>query len=219
MITFSKSDFWRAFVAGALIALLALPVLKNLGVLGLLAGYGNFVFYLIAAVWLVFLPLAVGSGLYIVYCLLVPRRPTFYRIGKYGIVGLLNTFLTLGILNFLIIASGIDSGIIFDFFVAISFLGGVTNAFFWNKFWTFESKRTEEIKKEYLFFFAVTGATTLINIFLMHIFVNVIGAPFSLDLKVWANISSLFLIPVSFFGNFFGWKILVFKKNSQPSSL
>ncbi len=213
MTTFSKSDFWRAFIAGELIAFLALPVFKNLGLFGLFTGYGNFIFYLFIGLWLVFLPLAAGSGLYAVYFLSIPKRPIFYRVGKYGIVGILNSFLTLGILNFLIIMSGISRGLIFDFFVVISFWGGVTNAFFWNKFWTFDSKKTEEIKKEYISFFAVTGATTLINVFLMHILVNVIGAPFSLDLKVWVNISSLFLIPVSFFGNFFGYRIFVFKNN------
>jgi len=37
-VEFSKGDFWRAFWAGELIALLALPVLKNLSLLEALGG-------------------------------------------------------------------------------------------------------------------------------------------------------------------------------------
>lgn len=209
---FSKTDFWRAFVAGGLIALLALPIFKNLGAFNLFfTGRDDAVFYLSLALWLIFIPLASACGLYIVYRLTILKRPIFYQIGKYGIIGLLNSALNLAVLNFLILLSGITKGLWFDVFVIIAFWAAVTNAFFWNKFWTFNSSGTKEMKGEYVKFFAVCGATSLINVFLMHILVNVIGAPRSLDPKAWANIASLSLIPVSFFGNFFGWKILVFK--------
>ncbi len=210
-MTFTKSDFWRAFITGGLIALLALPVFKNLGVSDLFAGYGNFVFYLFMALWLIFLPLATGSGLYVVYFFFAKRRPVFYQVGKYGIVGLLNSFLNLGIMNFFILASGIASGLWFDFFYAVAYWGAVTNAFFWNKFWTFKATGKENIRKEYTKFFAVSGAVALINVLLMHILVNVTGPFLPVNQNVWANIASVLLVPVSFFGNFFGWKILVFK--------
>ncbi len=117
------------------------------------------------------------------------------------------------ILNFLILISGITKGLWFDFFFAIACWGGVTNAFFWNKFWTFNAKHTEKIRKEYVKFFAVSGATTLINVFLIHILVNIIGVPPSISPETWVNIASISLIPVSFFGNFFGYRIFVFKNN------
>lgn len=211
MMTFSKSDFWRAFIAGGFIAFLALPVLKNLGAFDLLIGYNNAVFYLCVGFWIIFLPIATASGLYVVYSVTISKWPIFYQLGKYGIIGLLNTFLDLGILNLLILLTGIARGLWLDLFVVIAFCTSITNAFFWNKFWTFSLKNTEEVEKEYVKFFAVAGATALINIFLMHVLVNIVGAPFSIDPKTWVNIAAVSLIPVSFFGNFFGWKFLVFK--------
>lgn len=211
-MNFSKADFWRAIIVGELIALLALPVFKNLGLFAFFSGFGSGIFYLCIGLWLIFLPLAAAGGLFAVFRLSVPRWPECYRIAKYGIIGLLNSFLTLGILNFLIIVSGIDRGLWFDAFYAAACAGGVTNAFFWNKFWTFNAGGTEKIRQEYVKFFAVAGTTTLINIFLMHILVNIIGVYFSFNLKIWANVSSVFLVLVSFFGNFFGWKIFVFNK-------
>jgi putative flippase GtrA len=208
-MNFSKYDFWYAVIAGEAIAILALPVFKNLGIFDIFTN--DIIFYSSLGLWLVFLPLVIAVGLYIAYYMTILKWPIFYQIGKYGIIGLLNSFLTLGILNFLILISGIVRGLWFNIFFAIACCGGVTNAFFWNKFWTFDSKKTPEIKKEYIKFFAVTGATTLVNIFLMHVLVNVIGAPSSVNPKAWVNISSAFLIFVSFFGNFFGWKFLVFK--------
>ena len=71
----------------------------------------------------------------------------------------------------------------------------------------------EKIKKEYLVFFAVSAAVAFLNVFLLHILVNIIGAPRGIESRVWANIAYFSLIPVSFFGNFFGYKIFVFKKN------
>lgn len=214
-MTFSKSDFWRAFIAGGLIAFLALPVFKNLKVFDLFIGDSNAALYLFLGFWIVFLPVATAIGLYAIYSISIPRWPIFYQIGKYGIIGFLNTFLALGILNFLILVSGISNGLWFDGFVVIAFWGSVTNAFFWNKFWTFSAKGTEEIKKEYVKFFAVSGIVALINVFLMHLLVNVIGVPFFVAPEVWVNIAFAFLIPVSFFGNFFGWKIFVFKIERQ----
>jgi len=41
--------------------------------------------------------------------------------------------------------------------------------------------------------------------------INTIGAPQGIDPKVWANIAFFVLIPISFLGNFFGYKIFVFK--------
>ncbi len=212
-MNFSKSDFWRAIIAGELIVLLALPVFKNLGLFTFFFSFGSSIFYLSVALWLIFLPLASAAGLFIVFRVSISRWPVCYQIGKYGLIGLLNTFLALGILNLLILISGIVKGLWFDAFVLIAFWGSVTNAFFWNKFWTFCSPGIAKIKKEYVKFFIVSGAVSLINVSLMHFLVNFIGALFFIEPKIWANIAFFLIIPVSFLGNFFGWKIFVFKNN------
>ncbi|MCF7835500.1 MAG: GtrA family protein [Candidatus Marinimicrobia bacterium] len=210
-IIFSKIDFWRAVIAGVLIATLSLPIFKNLGVFGFCEGSSLF-FVFIIILWILSLPLATAFGLGFVYKFLSPKWPVLYQIGKYGIIGLLNTFLTAGILNLLILISGIARGLWFDVFVVIAFTGGITNAFFWNKFWTFNSGGTGKTKEEYIKFFVVSGVVAVVNAVLMHVLVNVLGPFGSIQEKVWANISFLMLIPVSFLGNFWGYKLFVFKR-------
>lgn len=202
-IKFSKSDFWRAFIAGEGIALLSLPIFKNLKIFNL-----NLIF-----IWIIFLPFAAALGLYFVYRLTINRWSVVFQVGKYGIIGLLNTFLAAAIFNFLILVTGITQGLWMDAFIVIAFCGGVTNSFFWNKFWTFNANNNGKAKKEYVKFFVITGIVSLLNAFLMHILINVIGAPHGLDSKIWANIAFALLIPISFLGNFFGYKIFVFRKS------
>jgi len=202
---FSRADFWKAVIAGELIALLALPVLKNLG----------FFKSWFISIWLSALPLATVFGLYVFYFVAIRKWPLLYQIGKYGIVGWLNLFVTAGVLNFLILISDIAKGLIFDVFVIISFCAGITNAFFWNKYWTFGMNDSGDGKKEYVKFFVVSGVVAIVNAGLMHLWVNVIGAPETIDPKIWVNIAFGALIPVSFFGNFFGYRLFVFKEQGK----
>ena len=209
---FKKSDVWRAAIAGEAIAILSIPILKNISIFEILIRQNHgFVFFALVA-WLVFLPAAAAFGIYAVHRLAVWKWPSLFEVGKYGIIGLLNTFLAAGILNFLILITGAAEGWLFDGFVVLSFVIATTHSFFWNRFWIFKTKNTDCVKKEYARFFTVTGSVSVLTIFLMHILVNVIGAPQGLDIKMWVNISFALLVPVSFLGNFFGYKIYVFNK-------
>ncbi len=51
-----------------------------------------------------------------------------------------------------------------------------------------------------------------LNVLLLHLIVNIIGAPDGIDPKIWANIALAMILPVSILGNFFGCKVFVFKK-------
>jgi len=208
-VEFSKGDFWRAFWAGELIALLALPVLKNLSLLEALGGV--FMKGVLIGLWLLLMPFAAGTGLYLVYKVLAPRFPVAFQLGKYGIVGILNTFMSLGIFNFLILISGVAVGLIVDGFAFIAFALTVTNSFFWNKYWIFDVDDSARIKSEYIKFFSVSGTIALFNLLLVHVWVNTLGAPSDFDPKLWANIIFVITIPISFFGNYFGYRIFVFR--------
>jgi len=208
-VEFSKGDFWRAFWAGELIALLALPVLENLSLLEALGG--AFARRALVAAWLLLMPFAAGFGLYLVYRVLAPRFPVAFQLGKYGIVGILNTFMSLGIFNFLILISGVAVGLIVDGFAFIAFALTVTNSFFWNKYWIFDVDDSARIKSEYIKFFSVSGTIALFNLLLVHVWVNTLGAPSDFDPKLWANIIFVITIPISFFGNYFGYRIFVFR--------
>lgn len=195
-----KSDFWPALIAGAGIAVLSGPVLKNLGFFNYLS------FFLL----FFFVPSAAVIGISIAQKISV-RYPIVKQLAKYGLVGWLNVSIYAGVFNLLSWISGIAKGLIADAFVVVAFIITITNAFFWNKLWTFQAKGSGEGGKEYIKFFMVTGFTTVLNTIIFHAIINVLGAPAGLDEKIWANVAIVFAIPVSFVGNFFGYRFFVFK--------
>ena len=134
------------------------------------------------------------------------------QIGKYGIVGCLNVLVSVALFNLLMFLTGIAAGWPIDVFFIVSSGVAITHSFFWNKFWIFETRGSNTAKKEYTKFFIISVSIALFVTFLMHILVNVIGAPRGIGPKIWANISLVLLIPVSFMGNFFSYKFFVFKK-------
>ena len=211
---FTKTDFWRAVIAGEAIAVLTIPILKNIKVFEILIRQNHGLLYLFLFLWIVFFPLLTVLGLYIVHYLTITRWPALFEVGKYGIIGLLNVFLSGGIFNFFIWITDIAKGWQIDIFILIAFSLTITNSFFWNKFWTFSRNNGGEAKKEYVKFFGVSGVVALLNAFLLHILINTVGAPSGFDLKIWANIAYFSLIPISFLGNFFGYKLFVFKRKN-----
>lgn len=211
-IKYTKKDFWLTILAGEIVVWLSLPTLKNLKILDLLAAQGigltGFVIF-----WAIFIPLGATFGLGAFYFLAkYKNRVGFFQLGKYGVIGVLNTFLNAGIYNFLIFITDISSGIKVDLFFIATFIVTVINSFFWNKYWSFEERETETIKSEAIKFFSVSAAVAIVNIGIIHLIVNTIGAPAGMDPKIWANIALAFTIVTAFFGNFFGYKFIVFKK-------
>lgn len=211
-IKMAKKDFWLAILAGEIVAWLSLPTLKNLKILGILAergiGLTGFVIF-----WAIFIPFGAIVGLGAFYFLAkYKNRIGFFQLGKYGVIGMLNTFLNAGVFNLLIFITDISAGITVDLFFIITFVVTIINSFIWNKYWSFEERKTETITDEALKFFGVSAAVAIINIGILHLTVNVIGTPAGLDSKIWANIALAFTIITAFFGNFFSYKFIVFKK-------
>lgn len=207
---FLRSDFWKAVVAGEAIALLVLPIFQNLKVFDFVPEKYVGILPWLIFLWLLFLPTATVVGLYIFYKIAVFKWPVLFQIGKYGIVGWLNVFLSIGIFNFLMLLTGIAKGILVDGFAAIAFLLTMINSFLWNKFWTFNMRGSGDTKREYVRFFAVTLSMALLSTGLIHSTVNIIGAPTGFDLRLWSNIALAVTIPISFLGNFLGCKMFVF---------
>ncbi|MDO8521795.1 MAG: GtrA family protein [bacterium] len=133
-----------------------------------------------------------------------------WQFVRYGIVGILNTLLGIGIFNFFMWISGITRGIEITFFSMATFAIVVTHSFFWNKRIVFQSK--ERAHREYVLFFTVSTTVALLNVGIISFLVNGLGAPAGISPILWANIAVLITIPVSVLGNFFGYKLLVFKR-------
>ena len=209
---FSKKDFWLAILAGEIVAWLSLPTLKNLKILDIIIARGiNLTGFVIF--WAIFIPVGAIAGLGAFYFLAkYKNRIGFFQLGKYGVIGVLNTFLSAGVYNLFIFITDISAGITVDLFFAVAFIITVINSFIWNKYWSFEERKTETIADEALRFFGISAAVAIVNIGILHMIINIIGAPANLDSKIWANIALAFTIITAFFGNFFGYKFIVFKK-------
>ncbi|MDP3991580.1 MAG: GtrA family protein, partial [Candidatus Colwellbacteria bacterium] len=132
----NKKDLKIAALAAFLIALLAIPIINNLGLPPFLKSFGT---------------LGISTALFIftvagflLLNFLSRWFPILRQITKFTIVGGLNTFLDFAVLNFLIASSGMVSGAGFGFSKGISFIVATINSYFWNRHWTFESRNREE---------------------------------------------------------------------------
>lgn len=143
--------------------------------------------------------------------LIAKKIPLVLQASKFLLVGALNTFVDLGVLNLLIFLSQASSGPLFVVFKGTSFLVAVLNSYAWNKFWTFSSKRSAS-GTEFLQFLAVSAVGFAINVGTASAVVNVIGPQFGTGDTVWANAGALVAAFASFAWNFIGYKLFVFKK-------
>ncbi len=197
---FTKKDVVLSLIAGFLVAILFSVVVQNLSVVLPFSKY-----------WLILIfPILAVIGLYILFKLSRWWSPVLFQFGKFIVVGGLNTFLDLGVLNLLIILTGITAGYGFSIFKATSFIVSVINSFFWNKLWTFNAQ-----KGNFLTFFLVNLGGFLINVGVASLLVNVVGAPAGMSLKLWDNVAALSSVVLVLTWNFLGMKFFVFKKAAK----
>jgi len=135
----------------------------------------------------------------------------FFQFARYGVIASISTFLGWAVYNLLIYATDITQGLIANLFTITAFITSRIFSFFWTKSWVFQHHKTDNIKIEMVKFLTVSGVLTVINLLVFHLGVNVIGPSFGINPILWANIFFLLSIPVSLFGNFFGYKMLVFR--------
>ena len=206
----TRRDAFFIGALGAAMALLLLPTLQNVGILTLIAAHGIPVFFtvILLVLLLPFCMLAGSLGL----SLLPLHKHSAAEFSRYAVVGAYNTALNAAIFNSLIFLSGISQGPWVTGFALITFAIVITQAFFWNIFWTFHHSSPQDRKKQYARFFGVTATTALINLGIIHIIVNVIGPPAGVSAAIWANCALLFTIVTAVIGNFFGYKFFVFTK-------
>ncbi len=139
------------------------------------------------------------------------RHPFVPQFMRFFCVGLLNTGIDFGVLNFLIFLTGKSSGIYFPIFKSISFVIAVTNSYFMNKHWTFKSSEITR-ENEFFKFFGVNIIGWGINVGVATYIVNYIGAPAGFSPVLWANIGAFSAVAFTLVWNFIGMKFIVFKK-------
>lgn len=138
-------------------------------------------------------------------------KETFGQFFKFAVVGVMNTLIDLGVLNGLILLTGMAVGWQFSVFKGISFIAAVINSYFFNKFWTFKSKKSVGAG-ELLQFFAVSVGGFVVNVGTASLVVNVIGPLWGISPTLWANVGAISAIAFSMAWNFIGYKFLVFRR-------
>ena len=196
-----RSDIIFSLIIGFVFGWLLMPVAANLGVeLGSFAFFMPIVFAIFAA-----------FALFIAW-LLSKFLTGLFQFAKFASVGALNFSIDFGVLNILILLTGITAGLGFIIFKSVSVAAAIVNSYLWNKFWTFQERETQSAAKEFLGFLVVTLVGIGVNVGTAHLVVNVVGARFGAAPAAWANIGAAASVVITLFWNFFGYKFFVFKK-------
>ncbi|MBI2452852.1 MAG: GtrA family protein [Parcubacteria group bacterium] len=203
-----KKDVLLASLVGFLVAIFFLSVAANLGI---------DVWFL--PVVLLMFPVLSVLGI-IIAAKIAGTIPTLLQAAKFLLIGALNTFIDIGVLNFLIAFTGAASGLSYSVFKGLSFLTAVVNSYAWNKYWTFSAKNiSKNAWKEFVQFFVVSAFGFAINVGTASIVVNAIGPRFGFSQELWANVGAIIAAFNSFVWNFLGYKLIVFADNGKPRTV
>ena len=196
-----KSDLGYSFAIGLVVGLFLLPILVNTDLYSKLS----------APLLLVFL----FAGLPIIFTIglafagfISKKIPLLWQFAKFAQVGVLNTAIDFGILNLLIFATGITSGLSIIPLNAISFSTAIINSFFWNEKWVLKAKK----EANFITFVIVTLIGLAINSGIVYAITTFVPPTFVDSQKLWANLAKVLATGISLVWNFTGYRLIVFKK-------
>lgn len=202
-----KSDILNGIILGLIIAIFIIAIIKNL------RGSIPIPSFVTDSEWflLILLPFIITSWTLITYYL-GTKWPVFFQFGKFITIGFSNTALDFGVLNLLMYFSGIERGISFSVFKAISFLVAVTNSYFWNKYWTFDNPEGKKWAKQFFMFIVISGTAFVLNVAVASFIVNVLKPFGNITPTIWANFGALASLILTIMWTFLGYKFIVFKR-------
>lgn len=153
------------------------------------------------------------------------------QVGKFAIVGVINTIIDIAVLNFLVLVIGFRNQIqiLGIYFLVANFISvtiAMINSYIMNKYWTFQSKEKKNMIEEALkFFFITIIGMYVINQLVFNFFntywlwptnlvINIVHfiRIYSLDNFVSLNFAKVLAILASLIWNFIFYKLWVFKK-------
>lgn len=143
------------------------------------------------------------------------KYPVIPQFIKFALIGFMNFFIDIGVLNLEMYVSGKSSGLYYTFFKAFSFLCAVIFSYFLNKHWTFQDRKKTEQAKQFSQFLFVSVIGMIINVTTASTIVNYIAPQIkfiTLSGKLWGNLGAVGGSAVGLVWNFIGYKFWVFKK-------
>jgi putative flippase GtrA len=191
-------------VLGEIVAVFLNFIIKSLG---LNFGFPIFTLYIV-------LPILAFVANAIFYWI-GKKIPIFFQFAKFITVGLANTAVDFGVLNFLMWSSGIYEGKSIILFNVISFLIAAIHSYIWNKLWTFGMKEKTNVVGQFLQFIIISLIGVLINSGIVYIIATWVNLGTSKE--IWVNIAKIVATIVSLVWNFVGYKFIVFKKKNEQS--
>lgn len=205
-----KTDILTAVIIAELDAWLFMAIFRNIG-LDFVPAKFTFLADLLLKFLPIILPVLAVAGI-IVADLIGRKIFAVFQLYKFLLTGTLNTFIDLGVFNFLMWAFSISVGLPLSIFKGISFSSAVVNSYFLNKFWTFKKKETKIGPEEFSKFYLITGIGFLLNVGIFTFIVNFISPQFGLSEKIWANVGAITATICVCSWNFLCYKFIVFKK-------
>jgi putative flippase GtrA len=207
----TKRDYSLSLVSGLLIGVLALPVLKMART------------DLYSKVAFIIIPLSlIGIPAGLTICKVLSRRaPVIWEVGKFVVIGLLNTLADWGTLALLTasfreylgveptysIIPGIAS---YSLYKSTSFVVAVINSYYWSKYWTFLRPNIKRTRTDFLKFFIASAIGFGINVGVStYVFSYIRPGSFTID--QWGLIGAAFGTLFGLTWNFFAYKFMVFR--------
>ena len=186
-----KRDIFFALAISYLVSIFSITILVNTDLLDRIPFVLVFLFaaFPIATVFGTLIAILVGK-----------KIPILWQVAKFALVGVLNTIMDFGILNFLILITGIVSGVWIIIMNATSFSVSIVNSYYWNKEWVFPT------------IFLVTIVGLGLNTGIVFVLTTYVHPILGVSPKMWANIAKALATGVSLFWNFAGYKIIVFRQ-------
>jgi putative flippase GtrA len=214
-VWYSRRDSILAAVAGFCIALFTIPIAINLQAGAIPVTVSGMSVRVMLLVWFLSLPLIASAGLFVAAYIARRYYAPIFQIAKYGLVGLLNSFLGASLVNVLIYLTGIEQGDVVTVFFVLTFAVTVTHSYFWNKYWIFLGQSHRRTTSEFTRFFAVTLSVLVCITVLFHVLVNWVHPLWGMHPRVWVNVVLVLLSVATFLGNYIGYNLFVFRSTSR----
>jgi putative flippase GtrA len=212
-----KKDYLLGLIAGILIGLLLLPILKNAKP------------ELYDAVWLFVVPffaIGVPAGL-IVASFIARKIALVWQLAKFLVIGVMNTLVDIGVLALITIVVSTDAShasestwfsmaslvvTYYSLYKAISFIIANINSFFWNKYWTFGTENQSRATHQFFQFFLVSLIGFALNVIIASVVFGSLASAGAFTVAQAGLIGAAMGSILGLGWNFVGYKFFVFKK-------